>query len=144
MYRSRKVELAYRKNLQQRDPNKTGCDFCDPAAHGVKTVADYMHCYVMANTYPYSQWEFRKVVEHLMVVPRRHVSNLVELTAEESEELMVVFGKYEQDGYDIFARTPTSTVRTLVHQHTHLIKAEDKRARGIFYWSKPYILKLFR
>jgi diadenosine tetraphosphate (Ap4A) HIT family hydrolase len=143
MDRKRAAMLAYDKHLRERDPN-TNCDFCNTADAGINVVAEYTHCYVMANTFPYTQWELREVVEHLLIVPRRHVTSLSKLSSEESKELVTLLGKYEQDGYDIFARSPSSTTRTLIHQHTHLIKSRDKRARGVVFWRKPYILKLFR
>lgn len=144
MDRTPKVHRAYKDYLKRRDPSTTVCTFCEPEYDGNKIVADYTHCYVMANTYPYSFWELRKVTEHLMIVPRRHVTSLSQLHPEENEELISLFGKYEQDGYDIFARTSISSTRSQHHQHTHLIKSGSKRARGVFFWRKPYILKLFR
>ncbi|WP_028577723.1 HIT family protein [Desulfomicrobium escambiense] len=39
------------------------------------------HCFVIMNIFPYSNG-------HLMVTPFRHVSNITELTAEESHEVM--------------------------------------------------------
>ena len=143
MDRNRKHFLAYAKHLAHSDPNGQVCAFCNPEGN-VRIKETHAYFYVSYNTFPYDWWELRAVTEHLLLIPKRHVGTLGTLTDEESTELAKLLGHYEKSGYDIFARTPTSLTRTVVHQHTHLIRTSGKKARGIFFWPKPYILWLFR
>ena len=94
--------------------------------------------------YPYDIWEFRNVTDHLMIIPRRHVGSLAELTATESKDIMNLFGEYEAMGYNVYARATDSVQRTVpLHQHTHLIKTTKRKARGGFYLEKPYFVRTF-
>jgi ATP adenylyltransferase len=62
-----------------------GCIFCDRARRRNDRddliVRRGRHCFVMINRYPYT-------TGHLMVAPYRHVGSTVDLTSEESCELM--------------------------------------------------------
>lgn len=91
--------------------------------------------------FPYELWEFRDVTEHLLVVPKRHVKSLVDLTREEQHELMDIIAEYEGQNYNIYARSSDSVQRTVpLHQHTHIIKTNDKHAKTVFYSKKPYFV----
>ena len=139
MHHDRKARRRY-----DSFPKSNECDFCHPDRHAARIINEFEHCYVITNRTFYTHWELRRVTDHLMITPRRHVLSLSELTSEESAEIMAVLGKYEQLGYDIFARSPQSSSRSMMHQHTHLIKAEARPARGVLFFRRPYILKLFR
>jgi diadenosine tetraphosphate (Ap4A) HIT family hydrolase len=144
MDRSRKRYLDYMRQLAKRDPNGQRCDFCHPEEAHVRIKETHQNFYTSYNTFAYTQWELRSVTEHLLLVPKRHATAIEELTDEERTDFAQLVGRYEKAGYDIFARAPSSTSRTVTHQHTHLIRTTNKRARGVFFWSKPYILWLFR
>ena len=144
MDRDRKHFLAYVRYLAKRDPNGRECDFCNPDKASMKIKEVHTHFYVSYNTFPYSQWELRAVKEHLLLIPKRHMGSVSKLSDAESKEFAALLGHYESIGYDIFARTASSTTRSVIHQHTHLIQTAPKRARGVFFWRKPYILWLFR
>jgi diadenosine tetraphosphate (Ap4A) HIT family hydrolase len=99
------------------------------------------HYYVLNALYPYDLWEFREVVDHLMVIPKRHVGSLGEMTPEERAAIMDVFCEYEAKDYNVYARPTVSTQRTIPkHQHTHLIKTSNDRARAALYLKNPYFL----
>jgi diadenosine tetraphosphate (Ap4A) HIT family hydrolase len=125
-------------------PPATDCQFCDPHKHAAAIHQETPHAYVIANRTFYDQWELRKVTDHRMIIPKRHVHTLSELSAEERVDIIDIIADYESRGYEVYARAPTSTTRSVQHQHTHLIKAEPKTARGLFFLHKPYILWLFR
>src|SRR5512138_3787649 len=71
--------------LEYVTANKTdaGCVFCDaPASQPPDSLIVFSGhtAYVILNRYPYNNG-------HVMVVPRRHVASLVELTPEELQEI---------------------------------------------------------
>lgn len=79
-----------------------------------------------------------------MVIPKRHVNSLGDLSAEERADIMATLGKYERQNYNIYARAPGNASRSVPHQHTHLIKISNRFNKGVFFWQRPYILWLFR
>lgn len=134
-YHYRRVRKAYRKI-----PKLDLCPFCDPHNQAQRIVEESEHAYVIENMVHYSQWEMRSVVDHLMIIPKRHVTNLQELTKAERSDIIDLMAKYETKGYDIFARSPISKSRSVPHQHTHLLKTDGKPGRALLFLRKPYIL----
>lgn len=124
---------AYRKTAPEN------CVLCDPAERAA-TVEDLTYCVVVKARFAYDLWEFRHVTDHLMILPKRHVRSLNELTPEEKEEIFATMCRYEEQNYNIYARSAGSIKKTVPgHQHTHLVKTSDKRPKGGFYLEKPYI-----
>jgi len=140
MYRSRKLTKAYNPNAQEKlhkvDPN--ACPFCDPSTIAIEKQAE--HIMVVRNLFPYQYWEFLDVSDHLMLVPKRHVTSLQQFTDEEKIEFVQMLADYEALGYNVYARAPGSTMKTIPHQHTHLIKTENKRAKAVVFFDKPYFV----
>jgi diadenosine tetraphosphate (Ap4A) HIT family hydrolase len=99
--------------------------------------------YVIPAQTAYEIWEFHAVLDHLMVIPKRHVNRLADLTDEERIDLMRVMGRYEAQGYSVYARAPQNTRRSIGHQHTHLIKIDPKPLRMSVLMTKPYWLFKF-
>lgn len=132
MFRSRKTTKKYKGHKDSL------CPFCHPEAHNV--ILETAHSRVIKNLFPYEYWEHRDVAEHYMVVPKRHVGVLAELTADEQADLMRVMAKYESEDFNIYARSNQSVERTVAHQHTHLIKTATKHAKAALYMRKPYIV----
>jgi len=133
MFRYRKSTKQYKKH---RDPV---CPFCHPQKENI--LAETEHTRVIRNLFPYDLWEFRDVNEHYMVIPKRHVKSLIELSPTEQAELMKVIAEFEGNDFNIYARSSNSVQRTIpLHQHTHLIKTGRKQARIGIYANKPYFL----
>lgn len=131
----------YRKNylLKNNYQSTNACDFCtkDPK----ELVRQTKHAYIKTTKFKYDLWEFRDVQEHLMVIPERHVSTLVELSKAEQADIMAIIADYQAKGFNIYARAEGSITGTMQHQHTHLIKTDNKRkARLGFFIKKPYWL----
>lgn len=80
-----------------------------------------------------------RTADHVLVVPKKHTDRLADLNAQEYVEFMDIIGSYEIQGYNIYARAPQTITKSIVHQHTHLIKPEGKIHRFMLYWHKPYI-----
>lgn len=134
----------YRKNLKRYRsyPKPKVCAFCETDLDGQK-VHESKHAYVIPNRVFYDLWELRAVTDHLLVVPKRHVRSLHELTKAERADIMDVLCEYEAKNYNVYARAVDSKQRSVGHQHTHLIKTHDKQARGSLSIQKPYVFIKF-
>lgn len=140
MYRSRKVNKQYspRKSIEQLRTGKKRCPFCHPEES--ETVYQGNLLRIVINPFPYEFWEFMKVTDHLIIVPTRHVESLHEYTHTERSELIDVIAKYQEQGYNIYARADINTLKSIPHQHTHLLKTSNKQAVLFVYLRKPYLL----
>ncbi len=134
----------YRKNLKKYRsyPKPTVCAFCEDDMAGRK-VAENKYAYVVPNRTFYDLWELRSVTDHLLLLPKRHVRSLSQLTKKEREAVMDMMCEYEGKNYNIYARGINSKQRSIDHQHTHLIKTHDKQARGSLTLKKPYVFIKF-
>ncbi len=134
----------YRKNLKKYRsyPKPTVCAFCEEDMAGRKVV-ETEYAYVVPNRTFYDLWELRAVTDHLLVVPKRHVRSLNDLTKKERADVMDILCDFEVKNYNIYARAVDSKQRSVEHQHTHLIKTHDKQARGSLTIKKPYVFIKF-
>lgn len=96
--------------------------------------------YVVPNRTKYDVFEGRRVLDHLMIIPVRHSETLADLTDKEKVDMMTIIGEYETKGYNVYARGVGSVSRSVTHQHTHLIKLEEKPMKYFVHLKKPYIL----
>lgn len=127
------------KNTYQNYKQPPGCDFCDPAQMDI--IEEHEHSRLIRNLFPYDIWEYHDVIDHLMVVPKRHVRSLSELEDAELLEIMKLLAEFEAKDYNIYARSIDSLHRTVVaHQHTHLIKLDGKSPKLSVFVNKPYFL----
>lgn len=136
--RSRKEERHYKRYL--RNNPDSDCAFCkiNKKEHQqfVEETASFK---VIRNIFKYSIWDGQQVVDHLMVVPKRHTDSLANLSDKQAAELVKIIGKYEKRGFNVYARAPTSPIKSIVHQHSHLIKTAGASKRFIFLLRRPYI-----
>lgn len=134
--RSRKQSLSYKKYLKRPKANNH-CEFCtlQASSHLVETDSFV----VIRNIFPYSLWDNQGVADHLLIVPRIHIFSAGELHQNALTELHRLIATYEREGYNIYLRSATSSAKTVGHQHTHLIKLDNKIRRLIFLSRKPYI-----
>lgn len=137
MYRTRKTVLKYAAYLRTR--SKTVCDFCDRARLDI--IKEFKNTLIIRNRFPYSHWDMFNVVDHIMLIPKRHLVSLTELNEAEKLEYIRVLGEYEDQGYSIYARSFDSGMRTVGHQHTHLIKTDGASGhKWLMYLRKPYFV----
>jgi ATP adenylyltransferase len=82
--------MQYLQDNKQRS-DEEGCIFCliGEGAEEDRVLARGPLAYVVLNKFPYNPG-------HLMVVPNRHVGELVELTGEESGELQALLGRSQR------------------------------------------------
>ena len=134
--------LHYRKTFRlykQRRAASVTCPFCAPEtlANALVTTDAY---YIVPNLTKYDLWESHDVEHHLMIIPRRHVESLADLDNHEMLEIMKKIADYEHNGYSVYARGVGFSMRSVKHQHTHLIKASNTHPRLTIFMRKPYML----
>jgi hypothetical protein len=137
--------LHYRKTISvyrghnKADTKKDICTFC--SEDNIPRITDQNKTmFVIPNRVSYDMFEGRRVVDHLMVIPKRHAETVAEFSDQEKIDQMTIIGEYEAKGYNVYARGVGSVTRSVKHQHTHLIKLIDKRSKAVIYLKKPYVL----
>ncbi|MES2971444.1 MAG: HIT domain-containing protein [Patescibacteria group bacterium] len=138
-YRSNKQTKAYDKHLSKAKNNSNKCDFCAIDRSHKQFVSETSSFMVVHNIFPYSLWDNQPVLDHLMLIPKQHTDTLADITPEAASEFVRTISKYEQKGYDIYARAPGSVMKSVTHQHTHLIKLARRKVRGLIYFEKPHL-----
>lgn len=134
----------YRKTIKKyRERQKTeGCPFCSEATLA-GAIKETPHAYIIPNLTQYDLWELHDVTDHMLVIPKRHVKSLLELTEKERLEIMDIVANYEAQNYNVYARGVDFVKKSVGHQHTHLIKASNKKPRISLFLQKPYLLFKF-
>lgn len=125
--------------FNQSDKAARGCTFCREV-NGPKVRHETATMFIIPNRVKYDMFEGRRVLDHLMVIPKRHLGSIDDFTDREKIEQMTIAGEYEVEGYNVYARGKGSVSRSVDHQHTHLIKLSDKKPSFIFFAEKPHIL----
>lgn len=139
MYHYRKTNLSYRK-LSGVDRRRGLCPFCNNESGIDKAIYSNDLIYVIPNRTKYDIFEGREVTEHYMIIPRRHVETMDELSDDERLAIMKVASDYEKQGFNVYARGVGSITRSVKHQHTHLIKITNKPTKLYLYLKKPYFV----
>ncbi|MBF1032320.1 MAG: hypothetical protein HXL00_01010 [Candidatus Nanosynbacter sp.] len=136
-FRDRATAKRYSDD-SQREHGK-GRAFCTLVRDGgAQVVEARQHCLVIKNRYPYDNWDNYGVIDQLMVIPRRHVVAFHELLPEEQQCCLTAITEYEAKGYSFYGRAPSAISKSIGHQHTHLIKIDDKQKNVMIYLRKPY------
>jgi diadenosine tetraphosphate (Ap4A) HIT family hydrolase len=136
--RTRKEEKNYylhRKEIH----SKTDCIFCDYTSKDESFISETKSFKIIDNIFPYTQWDGQGVLDHIMIVPKKHTDTLSDLTSYEAIEYVELVSSYESRGYSVYSRAQNSTRKTVAHQHTHLIKLDDQTKKFVFYLRKPFI-----
>lgn len=140
--RSRKEELHYRRHqadLKKIQKTNQSCAFCIINSNSSQFIEETKNFRVIKNIFPYSIWDGELVDSHLMVIPKRHTDKLGSLPLSAGNEFLRLIDKYENTGYNLYARSPGSKIKTVFHQHSHLIRPLGKRRKFILFAKKPYI-----
>lgn len=135
--RSMRDEGRYRKAQRTRDVDT--CPFCSITENDSQYIDETASFKVIRNTYPYTVWDGQGVVDHLMIVPKKHTDTLGDIGTEAAAEYIKLIELYEKDGYNFYARAPQSNIKTVHHQHTHLIKLDGKHREVFLYMRRPYV-----
>jgi diadenosine tetraphosphate (Ap4A) HIT family hydrolase len=137
--------LHYRKTINvyrghnKSDTMKDVCTFCNED-NLPRVTGENKTMFIMPNRVSYDMFEGRRVIDHLMVIPKRHAETVAEFSDQEKIDQMTIIGEYEARGYNTYARGVATISRSVKHQHTHLIKLVDKKSKAVVFLSKPYVL----
>lgn len=151
--------MGIRKRLRQAGPVSRGvagqekyldylartdlpdCVFCAIPTHEPEAIIeDNQHTLVVKNQFPYSVWDGCDVLEHLMVLPKKHRDTLASFTGAEQAEWLKVCAAYEKKGYSLYTRSQDNITRSVLHHHTHFMRFGKARKKYLFYIRKPHIL----
>lgn len=138
LHRNRKEELRYRKQIAAR-PKSAICTFCDKDNLVDEIISELKNFIIITNRFPYTLWDSSTVVEQLMVVPKRHIHSIQDFSRDEIIEHHKLTSEYEIAGYDVYARSNSSNMKSIAHQHTHLIKTNGIKIKGLIYNERPLI-----
>lgn len=100
--------------------DQSSCPFCFPA-HGEINRENEL-AYIRSDKYPVSPG-------HLLIIPKRHISSLFEITMPEQQALWDLLTSAKQeldelhapDGYNIGINDGPAAGQTIPHLHIHLI-----------------------
>lgn len=137
MNRTRKhhrVYARYTKQAKSRD-----CAFCNFKVSENQVVKSTKYFWIVKNMFPYDVWDHTGVTEHLMLVPKRHIDAIGHFNLDEQLAFTKLVGQYDTKGYSIYARPKDSTVKSVAHQHTHLIKLDGRFKTIAFFLRKPRV-----
>ena len=125
--------------MAESDTSGRPCIFCSIPEREI--VVERALAYATPDTYPVSPG-------HTLVIPRRHVASLFELTREERVALFDVLDEakvrleetHRPDGYNIGINDGAAAGQTVMHLHVHLMpryRGDTADARGGVRWIFP-------
>jgi len=136
-YRNRRQTKPYKKYIKTLGPGQ--CQFCEITSESEQFVEQTASFEVVRNIFPYTMWDEQGVSDHLLLLPKKHTDTLSDLTPEEAQEFVKLMSRYENKGYNVYARAPGSHIKSVYHQHTHLIKSDHRRLKTLFYFGRSHI-----
>ena len=137
--RSRKEQVEYKTYTNAHNTSGATCQFCAIGSDSPQFVSQTVNFKIIRNIFSYSVWDGQRVTDHLLVIPVIHTDSLKNIPAVAAKEYLELISAYEQKGYNVYARAPGSNKKSVVHQHTHLIKLDGRHMKFLFHIRKPYI-----
>lgn len=134
--RTRKNHKNYRRYVR----HVAACDFCAFQAGEFPVREEHEYFWVVENMFGYDIWDSMGVSEHLMVVPKRHAESIGEFTASEAKEYLSLIAHFESSSYSLYSRAKENAAKSVPHQHTHLIKLNNKRKKLVVFIHRPHWL----
>jgi diadenosine tetraphosphate (Ap4A) HIT family hydrolase len=131
-YRNTINQKHYKKHTKKAQATGV-CSFCALTDDSKEILEVFEHFRLIGNIFPYNKWDGRAVSHHVMLVPKQHTETLAALGDDASIEFVKLISQYENMGYSIYARSPASSMKSVPHQHTHLIKNDGPRFNRLFY-----------
>lgn len=139
MTRTRKMHKQYLKDVSKL-PKNGGCVFCNFTIDTDQVLEEYPLFWLVKNIYPYAVWDSCRILEHKLVLPKRHMASLDDMTKKERAAYIDLVAKAEREGYALYTRSPEGVTKSVPHVHTHLIKLEKRRIGGLLFLKRPHIL----
>ncbi len=140
--RSTQIEHKYQRRRRKERIIAGHCPFCTINEQSPQFIEETSMFRVIRNIAPYSLWDGQGVQDHLLITPKKHTEKLADLDDKGANEFFKLVDKYEERGYNLFARAPLSKNKSVVHQHTHLILPNNKHTNFILYFRKPFYLRI--
>ena len=117
----------------------TNCPFCSPAAQRIWMKSE--HALALPDGFPVTEG-------HTLVIPRRHVASVFDLTDEEQIQVWTFVAQvrdrieteYRPDGFNIGLNDGSAAGQTVSHAHIHVIPRRDGDVadpRGGLRWIIP-------
>ena len=102
------------------------CIFCKLAKEKESYIAETKHLFAVWDKYPVSKG-------HTMVIPKRHMVTMFELTKQEASELPIILQKVKEiieekykdskpAGYNIGSNNGSAAGQVIMHLHSHGIQ----------------------
>lgn len=125
--RNPQVQKLYdeqRELMRQQYGDNVPCALCYVENHRLINAAKTM--LVVENMYPYEYYDGRAVREHFMIVPRRHLNSLHDMTKRERKDYWNLLAQFQDSRYASLTRSNGDPKRSVpLHLHTHLISFFD-------------------
>lgn len=120
-----------KSDLKKQSKNPKTCVFCKISEDEI--IFQTKRVYLIANKYPYSEG-------HLLVIPKRHVNQFVQLTSKEREDLFNLLAlsmhalelALKPQGFNIGCSIGEVAGESINHLHFHILS----RYKGDVSWSK--------
>lgn len=119
--RSSNIQTEYEK--WQRENAGKPCTFCN--LPNKQIIKEYDNFIIAKNRFPYEDWFGHKVVNHVMLISKRHVEYFSEFTNKEIEEYMQIISEYDKNGNSSHTKNKFDPGRSITHFHTHLFKVVE-------------------
>lgn len=129
---------TYKKYIKLRKTDGD-CPFCNKQRFKDVVYKDN-YIYVVKNAVKYDLFDGLEVVEHLMIIPRRHLISFNEMNKAEKLAIINKMAEYESQDYSVYTRGKMNVNRSVQHHHTHIIKTNSKKTKLLLYMSKPHLL----
>lgn len=110
---------SYVENNGKKKDKK--CPFCNINNKKELLVYEGNTCYILANKYPY-------LYGHLLIIPKRHIKDILELNKDEDKDMMLLTKKaikmlsetFKPDGFDVGYQTSFGG-GSIDHMHFHVV-----------------------
>lgn len=113
------TQLKEQPNSNKKNKNDSKCPFCNYHNKKNLLIHEGNTCYILANKYPY-------LYGHLLIVPKRHITNILELNKDEDKDVMLLIKRaikllsetFNPTDFDIGYQTPKNNIE---HIHFHVV-----------------------
>lgn len=136
--RTRRNHFKYATYIKNR--SESTCQFCELTNKDTQIIKETSSFWIIKNIFPYDVWDTAGVNNHLLIVPKRHVDSIAHFNDTESKDFVKQLATYEQRGFSVYARAANNSLKSVVHQHTHLIAIDNKIKKYILFSKKPRFL----